>query len=386
MKVLNINIHFYPQSYGGATIVAEKAAYGMIANGHKVTNVAICIGRSEQTYFDAIDTPFGTTFFINHIKIGASTRYHNPAAASALRTIIDIVDPDRIILHAPQHFGILDLLGNEELLARTTIVAHDFFWVCLQGFKTLPNGNECTRAPSGSACLDCVYYTGLIESDYLKLRQILDNSRNVIFPSQFLADQYHSSLGRTLPNARVLANPDQAENVISIGDTVDPVMDQITVGYFGGPGVAKGWDIVNKLMTNVITVGGKRVQYALIDGGERIGQPWYKDWVPPSNCVIWPSFHWTSAADVLSRVDVVVAFSKVNESFGLIAREALSLGKRVVIYPSGALAELEGHQNVYVARRGKELEALVGAISDQYIDGVLYAARDHMAYAEELLR
>ena len=29
MKVLNLNLHFYPESIGGATVVAEKLAWGV---------------------------------------------------------------------------------------------------------------------------------------------------------------------------------------------------------------------------------------------------------------------------------------------------------------------------------------------------------------------
>ena len=55
--------------------------------------------------------------------------------------------------------------------------------------------------------------------------------------------------------------------------------------------------------------------------------------------------------------------SQVRESFGLAAREILSLGGDCIIRPSGALAELQGHKGVVVADHNDDVDSLLAALS-----------------------
>lgn len=55
--------------------------------------------------------------------------------------------------------------------------------------------------------------------------------------------------------------------------------------------------------------------------------------------------------------------SQVRESFGLAAREMLSLGGDCIIRPSGALAELQGYAGVVVAEDDDDVDSLLGALA-----------------------
>src|SRR5690606_6161881 len=160
MRILNINLHFFPDSLGGATVVAEKLAHGLTALGHDVTNLYLSRRTAAQD-FTAVPTPFGRAIAIHNSLPHPSNRFFNPAVASTMSEVTELIAPDLIVVHAPQHMGIFDYFGNEAFLARSLIVAHDHFWTCQQGFRVLPDGSACHRAPGPEACRGCAWHPGL---------------------------------------------------------------------------------------------------------------------------------------------------------------------------------------------------------------------------------
>jgi glycosyltransferase involved in cell wall biosynthesis len=58
-------------------------------------------------------------------------------------------------------------------------------------------------------------------------------------------------------------------------------------------------------------------------------------------------------------LDVLLMPSRVRESFGLAAREALSLGQSCIVRPSGALAEIQGCRGVVTADEGDNIDSLM---------------------------
>jgi hypothetical protein len=381
MRFLNINLHFYPRSYGGATIVAERLAHGLIELGHEVINVALGRQQANGQDFETLDTPFGTVLFLNGIEVSPRTRFHNPPASSLIRDICDLVQPDRVVLHAAQHLGIAELVGDRALLARTTIVAHDCFWVCIEGHRMLPSGRPCARLPSSDACHDCSYYPGLSSSLYAMLADCLEQCEQLVFPSTFIADEYAAN-GSPPGKGRVIGNPDLAENLF--GGAERTAADAVRVGYFGGPGSAKGWDIVRAQIGRLHDVDDRPLHYALFDAGTALGAPWYRGVKLPDHADIRPSFHWSRAWTVLSQIDVALVPSRVRESFGLAAREILSTGGSAVIFPSGALAELESYDGVHVADEGSIDDALRAAVATKAQGNNPYKARSSVEYAGAL--
>ena len=107
----------------------------------------------------------------------------------------------------------------------------------------------------------------------------------------------------------------------------------------------------------------RQVRYLLFDAGKIIQQPWYTEVKKLSNVEYVPAFHWTYAHQVLKHLDMVLMPSRVNESFGLIAREAISAGSKVVIFPRGALSELVGYDNVFKANEKNIKNVMVRAMS-----------------------
>lgn len=389
MKILNLNLYFYPDSIGGATVVAEKMAWGFAQAGHEVTNVFLS-GRGAANDLTTWETPFGRTVAINNVIPGPANRFSNPVASSLLTEIADIVQPDMIFAHAVQSLGIQDFLRDPKWLSRTRIIAHDFFWSCIQGFRTLPDGSRCRREIGPLSCRECAWFPGLIDETYRSAWHVLSNCHAVIFPSQFLHDGYAGIYQQTLPHFTVQSNPDQAEMIIPATTQLpEPAgldarrQGKTVYGFVGGPGETKGWGLVQQFMDQAEQRGDSHV--VLFDIGRGVERPWYG--ADSRDCVtIADPFHWSYAGHALGQVDVLLMPSNVQESFGLAAREILSIGGKAVIRRSGALAEIEGFADVVICEEGEDAADVTSKLSQDTAEGrPSWAPTSIAEYVERML-
>lgn len=254
MKILNLNLFFYPESIGGATVVAEKMAWGLQQGGHDVTSVYLPRNPAPAD-FTVRETPFGRSVGMRNSPHSPANRFVNPAATSTLHELVEVLRPDRIVVHAVQHMGVQRLLADPVLRAKTILVVHDFYWMCLQGFRNLPDGSNCNLRPNGANCRQCAWFPGLTDSIYAASREILSGVRAAVFPSQFLHDSYVQLLGERYDNFVVQANPDKAETIIPDPAVLPPApgaaaraAGKTVLGFVGGPGETKGWELVRAFM------------------------------------------------------------------------------------------------------------------------------------------
>lgn len=366
MRIINLNLHFYPESIGGATVVAEKLAWGLTQAGHEVTNVYLSRHGSDID-FTVQDTPFGRSIGINNIAHSPANRFFNPPATSALKEIVELVEPDRIFVHAVQHMGVHELLSDPALRAITCIIAHDFYWLCLQGFRNLPDGSNCNLTPNATNCRQCAWFPGLTDSIYASSRSILSECRAAIFPSDYLFSQYARLMGEVPSNFVVQSNPDMAETIIADGATLPDAAGarerrsgKTVFGFVGGPGETKGWGLVRDFIQRAEETSDdpNGIHVVLYDIGRSINASWYPGMNKPGVTIADP-FHWSFGRHALGAVDVMLMPSRVRESFGLAAREMLSLGGNCVIRPSGALSEIQDYAGVVVAQDDDTVDSLM---------------------------
>ncbi|TRW98708.1 glycosyltransferase [Paracoccus sp. M683] len=371
MKIVNINLSFYPDSIGGAAVVAEKLAWGLVQAGHEVNSIYLS-RQPVDSDFTVMETPFGRSIAINNVTQSPATRFFNPVVTSLLKELIDLLNPDLIFVHAVQHMGIHELLADPDLRSRCCIVAHDFFWTCLQGFRNLPDGQPCNLAPNGQNCRQCAWFPGLTDGIYAASRTILNDCRAVVFPSHYLYAEYVRLLGEGAGNFVVQSNPDIAETIIT-DQTVLPdapgaeakARGKTVFGFVGGPGETKGWGLVRDFMQRAkdcaADPGGPHV--VLYDIGRSINVPWYPGMKQPGTTITDP-FHWSFGRHALSQLDVLLMPSRVRESFGLAAREILSMDRDCIIRPSGALAEIQDCAGVAVAEQDDDVDSLMAKLKD----------------------
>jgi hypothetical protein len=382
VKILNLNLHFYPHSLGGASVVAEKLALGLRRQGHDVFNIYLTISSGEED-FSVSTNVFGTSIGINHIYPDPSTKYSNQSPASLILELIKQIGPDRIIFHASQGLGVLEILADQAILERSIIVLHDQFWGCLQGFRSHPSGKPCKRTANSENCSNCSWFPGLVDVTYSRLREILENVRAVSAPSNFLRDSYELSYPGIENKIQIVSNPDAAEWLTAPTFTLGKKNEGITrCAYFGGPGNTKGWDAVQKLME--LHHGDSSVEFLLLDAGKFLNQPWYekKEWWTQTH--ILEPFHWTAAGHVLDNIDIILSPSHVEESYGLSAREILAVGGSSVIRPSGALAELLEFQNIVEYREGLKIPEYLN-LAMETVNKKAYANKTISTYTNEIL-
>ncbi|WP_224278154.1 glycosyltransferase family 4 protein [Nocardioides lacusdianchii] len=162
-------------------------------------------------------------------------------------------------------------------------------------------------------------------------------AERVLVPSHALASQ--------VTGAQVFAN---------WTDTVEPEIrggSQSRVGFMGRLSTDKGADLVARALsapdlagTTLVVAGDDRwvpaeqqlpVAEALTSIGDRVRR-----------------LGWVTPAAFFAEVDLAVFPSRVAESFGLVAAEAMAAGVPFVVSDAGALPEVAGPEHPWVARAG----------------------------------
>lgn len=314
MKILNINLHFYPESIGGASVVAEKFAWGLVQRDIEVTNVFLS-KRPGRELFTTQETPFGRSIAIRNIAHSPANRFYSPAAAGTLIEIVDAIQPDRIFVHAAQHMGMQEFLIPRDIREKTCIVAHDAFWTCLQGFRILPGGSPCDLKPTAMNCQQCAWFPGLTAQTYANSREFLTSCRAVVFPSNYLKASYELLFSGAVPsNFIVQSNPDIAENILDESTPLPPpagaaakASGQTVLAYLGGPGETKGWNLVRNFMRHARQTAHlpNGIHVVLFDVGRSTNAPWYPG-RSQKGVTVSDAFHWSYAKHALGAVDGIL--------------------------------------------------------------------------------
>ncbi len=342
MRLLVLNIHFRPFTYGGATVVAEEVAFALSRQGVEVFVISVVsrLDMAPYTFF-RVEVQ-GVTHFMINLPAGRPVQLmeSNPYVAERVAQIADFVRPDLAHAHSVQEIGVGALTALKDMGIPLILSVHDFWWVCERQFMMKPNGRYCGQNPIQiDKCRGCV---DNIDRTYARngmLARVAKACDMITYPSHFALDLcLRSGLGTSLrstvwENGIQPQGPDFATKQAAHRASRAP----FTFGYLGGPSDMKGWPLLRDVMANL---GRDDFALRLVNGS-----PWGNWWDGHDltrlhgEVSVVARFGQDKIDDFFASIDCLLFLSQWKETFGLTIREAISRGIRVIQTDSGGTVD-----------------------------------------------
>ncbi|MEM6824133.1 MAG: glycosyltransferase [Pseudomonadota bacterium] len=342
MHVLVINIHFAPQSYGGATVVAEEVARALVRDHDvRVTAISAVCRDDLPAYATLLCETGGIANYLINLPPGRSyaEHYANPQVAERVSAIARRIEPDVAHLHCLQEIG-ADCIGALKALDIPVVLStHDYWWLCERQFMLRGDGRACSQDPViAAACRGCVDDITRARTRSERLARLAALADLVTAPSAFARDLHiRSGLapnrfvvwenGVTLPEPRFF-------DAQAVRRARDP---RVTFAFLGGPSRMKGWPLIRDAFAGLPGTG---VRGLVVDGS--LDGSWWRDRSLAGLGGEWeirPGYDQRTIDGLFAEIDVLLFLSQWHETFGLTLREALARGIRVIQSEAGGATE-----------------------------------------------
>ncbi|MEL7344445.1 MAG: glycosyltransferase, partial [Pseudomonadota bacterium] len=355
MHFLVINVFFAPNTYGGATIVAEEVAKSLVKeHGHRVSAISAISRPDLEPYAVLKCAVDGIENYQINLPHGRppTALYQNPEVSARILRIATQIAPDLVHVHCIQDIGADCLPALKSAGFPVVLSVHDFWWICARQFMIRPNGRYCGQSPvKTSACRGCVDDFDATRARNQMLASMSEAADLITYPSQFAKDLSEASgfgLGRGMVLENGIRPPSRAffENQAARRAKDD----RLVFGFVGGPSRIKGWPLIHQAFAGL---GRSDFKGWLVEGS-RDGSWW--DTVDFSamkgEWAVHPRFEQDSMDAFYARIDVLLFMSQWKETFGLTIREALSRGIKVIQTDSGGTTEHGATEGVKILPMG----------------------------------
>nr|WP_294508374.1 glycosyltransferase [uncultured Rhodopila sp.] len=337
LHVLQVNILYRPQSFGGATIVMEEMTRLLAQDrGTRVSVFTSAPAGWLKPYAIERSEENGIPVF----RIGLQDRAGwmqeawDEHAAEAFREVLRALRPDVVHVHAIQGIGAgcVDMCREENIPVVVTL--HDAWWLCERQFLVTGEGKYCGQQTINlNVCATCVPDIGATVLRNLRLRQALDGADLLLAPSQHWRRFY---LANGVAAERVVVN----ENGINLPSRPKPNegATRLRFGFVAGAEAVKGFPVLKRAFEALQRDDWELV---LVNHGLAIGVDSYEgiEWRARGTVRTVPPFKDTGREEFYESVDVLLFPSQWPESFGLTVREALARNKWVIATDRGGAAE-----------------------------------------------
>lgn len=355
MRVMIVNVHFAPESFGGATLVAEETAHRLRAAGHEVVVVTgshderIPPGQFRRYSIDGVPV-----IAVRHMCDGSvANQYDNPWATQAFERILAATRPDVVHFHAIQMLGVGVVEAAQEAGIPTVVTAHDAWWLCERQFMVRSNGRYCGQtAIDPDVCATCVPDALSHRIRQQRSMQILSGCDRVLVPSEFWRGVM---VGSGVPSSLVHVNangvsrpPAGWERPVRVGP--------VRLGYVGGVNDVKGYPQIVAALQHL-----KRSDYELkvVDAMANLGVVGFNQdaWPVPGYVNIVPGYDRDGLDEFFGSVDVLLFPSQWKESYGLTVREAMLRGVWPIVTDGGGTVEniVDGRSGTIIPLDGDHL-------------------------------
>ncbi|WP_166434079.1 glycosyltransferase [Roseovarius spongiae] len=339
--IMVVNVYFAPNSYGGATVVAEEVARALAGRGCRITAVSM-VCRGELAPYAVIKSEVGgiTSYLVNlPARRSTAEAYDNPAVAEALGALIDGERPDLLHAHCVQDVGAGVIAVARARDVPVVLSVHDFWWICSRQFMVTPDLRYCGQSPVRlEKCRGCVPDMSAARTRSAVLLRQAEMADAITYPGRFARDLCEASglapgRGVIWPNGVRLPGPAFGK-LQAARRARDP---QLAFGYLGGPSEIKGWPDIRAAFN-----GLKRSDFSVhLADGSTDGSWWRgADFSAlPGDWRVHPRFSQEGMDAFYAQIDVLLFPSQWKETFGLAIREALARGIRVIQTDSGGTVE-----------------------------------------------
>lgn len=394
LRVVSANIFFTPQSFGGATIVAQELA----ARLHRAEGVELCVfasrpalpGRPNSVLRYTTD---GITVFATNLSSSSDqvAQLDNPSMVAVFGQMLDAVRPDVVHAHSIQGFGASILRLCHERGIPYVVTLHDAWWLCDRQFMVRGDNRYCFQTRIDlRVCQNCLPAARHLNERMRIMTSILHRASLLLSPSEshrqlYLANGLDPSAVRVHRNG--IRMPSKARTPRQPGSP-------LRFGFVGGNEPIKGFHLVRATFEALTQSNWELV---LVDNTLNLGfrSIDVSAWTVQGKITVVPAYKQSELDDFFDRIDVLLFPSQWKESFGLSVREALARDVWVIATAGGGQAEDidDGVNGRLIPLDGREhglLEAvsellLVPERLDQYNNPHTSALATYDRQADELL-
>ena len=340
--ILIVNVFYAPNTYGGATVVAEQVGAALMRNHDCRISAVSLISREDLVPYAVIKSEVrGQASYLVNVPLNRpyAQRYCNPHVAEAIGQLIDAITPDLVHVHCVQDVGasVIEVAKARDL--PVVLSVHDFWWICERQFMIGVDGRYCGQSPVAlERCRACVANMSAARTRQATLMRQAAMADLITYPSHFARDLCEAS-GLPQGSGAVWAN---GVSLPGIGFTQDQKArrardGRVAFGYLGGPAQIKGWPDVRRAFTTQ-----KHDDFAVHLADASLDGSWWIDQglnALPGEWRVHPRFEQDQMDDFYAQIDVLLFMSQWKETFGLAIREALARGIRVIQTDSGGTIE-----------------------------------------------
>lgn len=338
LRVLAVNIHFAPESFGGATIVAENLTDRL--NKRPDTEVVVFTAWPEGLVpgyalnrWEAKGAPVIGVRLPDHVS--REQNHRNPRMGELFAGLLEAIRPDVVHLHSIQGLSASLAEACREAGVPYVVTLHDSWWICERQFQVRKDGAYCFQEKiDWSVCATCVKDLGFSIRRYERLGEILRGAAMLLTPSAFhrhlhVANGVDPSLIRVNKNG-VAPAADRPRRPL------DP--SRVRFGFVGGIGPIKGLELIRRAFE---ALPQSNYELILVDNTLNIGvsQMDVEHWRAAGKITVVPAYGQDTMDDFFGGLDVLLFPSQWKESFGLTVREAGLRDVWVIATDAGGAAE-----------------------------------------------
>ncbi|WP_237205885.1 glycosyltransferase family 4 protein [Rothia nasimurium] len=176
-------------------------------------------------------------------------------------------------------------------------------------------------------------------------------SRITLVPSNFMARKIANSI--VLPNWVHPVSSEESKNIDENFQGIPAAGRTIRVGFLGRTSTIKGTHILCKAIKNLNSSASPADYHLVIGGTARfIDDQEYSVVAPELEAVkdVTTEMGWVTPAEFMKNIDILVVPSVWEEPFGLVAAEAMSSKKPLIVTRSGGLPEVVGENYPWICK------------------------------------
>ena len=343
MRILLLTQFFYPPTVGGEERHVSDLSQELAARGHVVSVVTLWQHRLPEFEIDRgvrIHRIHGTMQHM-HMLFSENDRQYappfpDPEVTWRLHHIILEERPEIIHAHNWMVHSFTPLKRWSK--AKLVVSLHDYSLLCVQ--KRLMRDNVCCTGPGLRKCLECgTHFYGIIkgpastlanffwgEQERRAVDMFLPVSQAVVEGTQL---DKHKAPYRIMPNF-------VPESIDTVCDDDNPLLAQLPQGDFllfvGDVTLDKGAAVLLQAYAEL----DRQVPLVFI------GRPFLPDLATnlPSGVFLMGKWPHDVVMEAWKRCTIGLVPSIVAETFGIVALEAMSMGKPVIAARSGGLSDV----------------------------------------------
>ncbi len=337
LHVLQVNILFKPQSFGGATIVMEAVTEQLRRDPNTRLSVVTTapLGWIKPDVVERGEEDGVTVFRIGLQDVpGWAEEPWGEKTAEAFRDILRALRPDVVHFHAVQGIGAASLEACRAEAIPYVVTLHDAWWVCERQFLVTGEGKYCGQQTiSMNICAGCVPNITNTVIRNLRLRQALEGAARLLTPTEHWRRFY---VANGFDAQRVGVNQNGVELPVDPPPNQGPA--RLRFGFVAGAEPVKGFPLLKRCFEALERDDWELV---LVNHGLAIGTDSYEGvtWAARGTITVVPPFAAAGRDAFYRSIDVLLFPSQWPESFGLTVREALTRNKWVIATDRGGAAE-----------------------------------------------